>query len=174
MLNELTEISEEAAIALSKHEGHLHLAMAGLALISGPVAEALSGIRGSLNLNGLVHISDASAESFSKFDGGLTLNGLTQISDKASKALSKHKGWLELNGLTRISDTNSEFLIEHQGVLQLQGLFKISATSRDIFKILPVPMSHPRAEIAAMKVPLEGLLRLYRCCQCWNSSRKWL
>ena len=62
-LSEATEITDEAAESLSKHEGYL-------------------------SLDGLTSISDAAAEALSKFNGWLSLSGLTTLTDAAAESLS--------------------------------------------------------------------------------------
>ena len=63
-LAEATEITDEAAEILSKHQGALYL-------------------------QSLTKISNAAAESLSKHQGDLRFQRLTELSDAAAKALSK-------------------------------------------------------------------------------------
>jgi hypothetical protein len=50
-------------------------------------AEALSKHQGWLFLNGLAALSDKTAESLAQHKGGMSLNGLNTLSDEAAKAL---------------------------------------------------------------------------------------
>lgn len=104
----------------------------GLALLSEEAAEALSRHQGGLILNGLTSLSNRAADSLSKFQQGfLELNGLKSLSDAAAESLSRLPSWtvLYLNGLTSLSDTAAVSLSHHQGYLWLKNLINLSETA---------------------------------------------
>ena len=72
VLNELTELSPEAAAALARRKG------------------------GSLILNGLEQLSPATAEALAAYDGEIALRGLRDPSPEAATALATHRGRLHL------------------------------------------------------------------------------
>jgi hypothetical protein len=119
-----TEITDEAAEALSKSEGCLKLN--GLTELSDAAAESLSKYKGELGLSGLTELSDAAAESLSKCKGDLHLNGLSELINEAAEFFADHKGCLELSGLTKLSDAMAESFSKHQGDLLSLGLTELS------------------------------------------------
>ena len=72
VLNELTELSPEAAAALARRKG------------------------GSLILNGLERLSPATAAALAAYDGEIALRGLRDLSPEAATALAAHRGRLHL------------------------------------------------------------------------------
>jgi hypothetical protein len=72
VLNELTELSPEAAAALARRQG------------------------GSLILNGLERLSPATARALAAYDGEIALRGLRDLSPEAAAALAAHRGRLHL------------------------------------------------------------------------------
>jgi hypothetical protein len=74
------------------------LDLSGLTTLSDDAAEALSKHDGSLTLNGLMVLSPHVAEAVAKTNGWLRLHGLTTISPEVARALAKHEGPLELPG----------------------------------------------------------------------------
>ena len=88
-LSEFTEVDDDAAESLSKHEG-------------------------GLSLDGLTSLSDAAAESLSKHKGSwLGLDGLTNLSDAAAESLSKHEGRLYLRPYN-LPASAAEILRQHR------------------------------------------------------------
>jgi hypothetical protein len=73
VLNELTELSPEAAAALARRKG------------------------GSLILNGLDRLSPATAAALAAYDGEIALRGLRDLSPEAATALAAHRGRLHLS-----------------------------------------------------------------------------
>ena len=142
-LSEFTEVDDDAAESLSKHEGNL-LDLAGLTSLSDEAAESLSNHKGKyLFLHGLTSLSDEAAESLSKYKGDLSLNGLTQLSETAghialAESLSENvddDGELILDGLTSLSDAAAESLSKCQTGLSLTGLTSLSdATAESLSK----------------------------------------
>lgn len=81
ILNDVTEITPEAALKLAEFEG------------------------GDLQLNGLTTISPEIAQALAKHKGWLFLNGLSTVSKEEASALAKHEsGWLYLQGLETVDD----------------------------------------------------------------------
>ena len=112
-LEDFTELDDDAAECLSKHEGDLDLNR--LTSLSDAAAEGLSKHEGyRLYLNGLTSLSEAATESLSKYEGFLYLNGLTSLSDAAAESLSNHEGVLYLNGLASLSDAAADSLNKHK------------------------------------------------------------
>lgn len=72
VLNELTELSPEAAAALARRKG------------------------GSLILNGLERLSPETAAALAAYDGEIALRGLRDLSPEAATALAAHRGRLHL------------------------------------------------------------------------------
>lgn len=72
VLNELTELSPEAAAALARRKG------------------------GSLILNGLERLSPGTAAALAAYDGEIALRGLRDLSPEAATALAAHRGRLHL------------------------------------------------------------------------------
>ena len=72
VLNELTELSPEAAAALARRKG------------------------GSLILNGLDRLSRETAAALAAYDGEIALRGLNDLSPEAATALAAHRGRLHL------------------------------------------------------------------------------
>lgn len=72
VLNELTELSPEAAAALARRKG------------------------GSLILNGLERLSPETAAALAAYDGEIALRGLRDLSPEAAAALAAHRGRLHL------------------------------------------------------------------------------
>jgi hypothetical protein len=72
VLNELTELSPEAAAALARRKG------------------------GSLILNGLERLSPETAAALAAYDGEIALRGLRDLSPEAATALATHRGRLHL------------------------------------------------------------------------------
>jgi len=72
VLNELTELSPEAAAALARRKG------------------------GSLILNGLDRLSPETAAALAAYDGEIALRGLRDLSPEAATALASHRGRLHL------------------------------------------------------------------------------
>ena len=72
VLNELTELSPEAAAALARRKG------------------------GSLILNGLDRLSPETAAALAAYDGEIALRGLRDLSPEAATALAAHRGRLHL------------------------------------------------------------------------------
>ncbi len=132
---EFTELDDEAAEILRKHEGHLNLS--GLTSLSDSAAKSLCGKNEEptneslenydLLLNGLTSLSDAAAESLSKYKDFLGLNGLETLSDAAAESLSRYENEvLSLSGLTSLSDAAAESLSKYKGDLALNGLTSLS------------------------------------------------
>jgi len=99
---EFTELDDEAAEILRKHEGHLNLS--GLTSLSDSAAKSLCGKN-----------EEPTNESLENYD--LLLNGLTSLSDAAAESLSKYKDFLGLNGLECLSDAAAESLNKYDGFL---------------------------------------------------------
>jgi hypothetical protein len=118
-LTGLKNLSTGAAESLAQHKGSLYLG--ALTEISDEVAQALSKHQGSLGLSGLKTLSPHAAEFLAQHKGSLYLCGLTEISDEVAQALSKHHGTLTLTGLTSLSDTAAEALSKHEGEVELPG-----------------------------------------------------
>jgi hypothetical protein len=99
-------------------------------MLSDYVAECLSNVKGSRNLDHLTSLSDSAAESLSKIDMDsydyLSLNGLASLSDAAAYSLCKLKGRLILDGLTGLSDYAAECLSNLREELSLDGLTSLS------------------------------------------------
>ena len=121
-LSNFNDITDKAALLLSKFDGALPLG--GLTELSDVAAEALSKHEGKdLTLWGLATLSDAAAESLSKHKGKrLELRGLTSISDSAADSLSKVQGSLFLGRLTSLSDAAADSLSKVQGDLYIGSL----------------------------------------------------
>lgn len=124
-LGDFTSITDDAAEVVSKYRGGT-LFLYGLTNLSDAAADALSRHQGDLELGGLTELSEAAAEALSKHQGSLILDGLTELSDAAAEALSKHQGVLILRGLTELTDYAAEALSKHQGNLLLDGVTELS------------------------------------------------
>lgn len=122
-LSNFNDISDKAALLLSKFDGALPLG--GVTELSDVAAEALSKYEGTdLKLWGLTSLTDAAAESLSKCKGKwLFLSGITTLSDAAANSLSNYEGGaLKLQGLTELSDVAAESLSKFEGALDCCGL----------------------------------------------------
>ena len=110
-LENLTALSEDAAVALADSEGDLELN--GLRELSADVAEALARHKGD--------VCSSTKGSWAKECSKLSLNGLTELSDEVAEALSKHKGDLYLGGLAGLSDNAAEALAKHKGQINREN-----------------------------------------------------
>jgi len=68
------------------------LDLSGLTTLSDDAADALSKHEGFLTLNGLTTLSPKAAEAVARTSGWLRLHGLTVLSPEVAKALAKHRG----------------------------------------------------------------------------------
>jgi len=112
-------IDDDAAEALSKHNGKLSLSLHRL---SDAVAESLSKHQGKLSITWLRRMSDAAAKSLSKHQGDLLLNfvwsGRKKMSDTAFESLSKHKGDIHFVGLNQqLSEAAAKALSRKKGTI---------------------------------------------------------
>ena len=114
-------------MVVSRCEGDLSLN--NLNELSDAVAEALSKHQGNLYLDGMTELSDAVAEALSKHQGNLYLRGLrvSELSDKAAEALSKHQGNLSLAGQIEFSDAAFRQVIETDQI----GKFLVDGTHQN-------------------------------------------
>ena len=124
VLSKMTSITDDAAEALSKHQGELGLSC--LTELSDAAAEALSMHKGWLDLSGLTELSDAAADALAKHQGGLILDGLRELSDASAEALAKHQGELKLRGLSELSDRGADCFSAHNGWIDLNGLIELT------------------------------------------------
>ncbi len=112
-LSKATEITDEAAEALSGYDGG-ELYLYGLIQLSDAAAISLSKFRGELWLKGITELSDASVEALSKVQGSLQLSALPKLSDAAAESLSRHEGGLYLDGLVELTDNAARSLSKRQ------------------------------------------------------------
>jgi len=125
--NDLTSLSDKAAVSLSKHQRTLWLN--SLTELSDQAAANLAKHRGGLWLNGLTELSDQAAASLADHQGNLWLDGLIELSDQAAASLGNHQGFLVLSGLTELSDQAAASLANHQGRLMLKSELKDKVNS---------------------------------------------
>jgi hypothetical protein len=119
-VDKFTDITADAALVLSAHQGSLSLN--GLASLSDESAEALSRHANFLYLNGLKSLSETSARFLARHHDKIYLNGIEHITEGVAEALSAHKGNLLLNGVQKLSDQSALLLARHAGWLHLNGL----------------------------------------------------
>lgn len=129
-LDNLIQISDRAALILSKHAGPLSLS--GIPcnlrniesleeLTDSDVRETLLLVaksKNGLNLPSLRRISDSVAHILGNLESGsnpcLRLDAVSELSDAAFCALTQFRGELALNGLTSISSVQLEALFKHR------------------------------------------------------------
>ncbi len=127
-INELTRLSPDAALCLSKWDGK-ELYLSGLTSLSPEEAKNLISWKGEwICLNGLAEISPETAKFLSGWQGKrLSLNGISELSSASAEYLSKWQGaQLELIGLDKISAQTAKHLsqwIKSGGNIYLKSKF---------------------------------------------------
>jgi hypothetical protein len=125
-LNGLTELSDTAAQAFSKHKGTLCLN--GLTSLTDNAAKFLSNHVGILELNGLVSLSDEVAKSFTSHLGKLSLGGLKDLSNNAKNILASHQANPSLNVVDFTNADSGNSVPGNKNILSLNHLDYLSFT----------------------------------------------
>ena len=158
-LNGLTELSDAAALALSKHKGTLYLD--GLTSLSDGAAAAFARHEGDLSLRGLTTLSDATVTTLSQQKGRLGLDGLKSLSGAAAVALANHEGDLSFEGLEILTDEAAAALSKHEGGLRLISLTELSeAAAASLAMHNGEVVLNGQAEAAYRAAKLKGVPKL--------------
>lgn len=130
-LSGLVEISEAAAVALSRYEGTL-LDLSGLTKLSPQVAEAFAQSNASaLDISGVTSITPQIAKKLAQYQGMLFLWGVSELPGEAAAALGDSKSELLVLGLTTLPDTTAAALARFKGKLAIWTLPSISDSAAE-------------------------------------------
>ena len=113
----ITNLTVEAAEALSKIEGNLTLD--ALTTLSVKKAEALARTNDKLSLNGLKGFKSGVADALSQHPGDLSLDGIRKLTLPDAVSLSehrKHHATLSMIGLENLSENARRIIMNHDGL----------------------------------------------------------
>ena len=129
-LDQITTLSDKAAMALSNHQGILsvrNLTKLDDSEGNTALAEKLVNQNCDFFPHHITTLAAKPAEALARYSGKLFLNNLTKLDKSTAKSLAKHTGTLYLNGLSVLSDETLEELAKHQGErLSLAGMTNLN------------------------------------------------
>lgn len=172
-LTDLIELSPAAAAALAGHEGTL--VVSGAVVAEAPVADALAGHVGpveldgsptrlgspalarklaesaehGIDLSGVVEITPAVAAALASTKGRLDLPALVGLDEAVAVELAKHEGDLSLGGVTAVDAATAAALARHRGGLAMPSLTTLDSPELAVKLVAEPPEAVARLSVEA-------------------------